>query len=63
MKDGTKKLIPAQQVILCAGQESEIALKEVCEKNGISFRVIGGAKLATEIDAKRAIREAWELAR
>ncbi len=63
LKDGTKKLIPAQQVILCAGQESEIALKEVCEKNGIPFRVIGGAKLATEIDAKRAIREAWELAR
>lgn len=45
LKDGTKKLIPAQQVILCAGQESEIALKEVCEKNGIPFRVIGEPNL------------------
>ncbi len=63
LKDGTKKLIPAQQVFLCAGQESEIKLKEICEKANIPFRVIGGAKLASEVDAKRAIREAWELAR
>jgi len=63
LKDGTKKLIPAQQVFLCAGQESEDAMKAICEKAGIRHHVIGGARLAGELDAKRAIREAWELAR
>jgi len=61
LADGTQKLIPAQQVVICAGQESEIRLRAICEKAGVAFRVIGGAKLATEVDAKRAIREAWEL--
>jgi 2,4-dienoyl-CoA reductase (NADPH2) len=63
LKDGTKKLIPAQQVFLCAGQESVDQMKAICEKAKIPCHVIGGAKLAAEVDAKRAIREAWELAR
>ncbi|NDG85640.1 MAG: hypothetical protein EBX52_11485 [Proteobacteria bacterium] len=63
LKDGTKKLIPAQQVFVCAGQESENSMKAICEKAGIRHHLIGGARLAGELDAKRAIREAWELAR
>lgn len=63
LKDGTKKLIPAQQVFLCAGQESVDQMKAICEKAKIPCHVVGGAKLAAEVDAKRAIREAWELAR
>jgi len=55
------KLIRAEQVIICAGQTSENALVAVLEKNGKSHSLIGGAKLATEVDAKRAIREAWEV--
>jgi 2,4-dienoyl-CoA reductase (NADPH2) len=62
-KDGKSKLIPAQQVFVCAGQESENALVKTCEDAKIPYRIIGGAKLAGELDAKRAIREAWELSR
>jgi 2,4-dienoyl-CoA reductase (NADPH2) len=61
-KDGKTKLIPAQQVFICAGQESENSLVKICEESKIPYRIIGGAKLAGELDAKRAIREAWELA-
>ncbi len=55
------KLIPAKQIVICAGQVSENSLVKVLEKNGKSFSLIGGAKLASEVDAKRAIREAWEV--
>lgn len=55
------KLIPAKQVVVCAGQTSENSLVTLLEKNGKSFSLIGGAKLAAEVDAKRAIREAWEV--
>jgi 2,4-dienoyl-CoA reductase (NADPH2) len=60
-KDGKSKLIPAQQVFICAGQESENGLVKICEDAKIPYRIIGGAKVAGELDAKRAIREAWEL--
>lgn len=59
-KQGELKLIPAQQIVICAGQVSENALAEALQKNGKSFAVVGGAKLAGELDAKRSIREAWE---
>jgi 2,4-dienoyl-CoA reductase (NADPH2) len=62
-KDGKTKLVPAQQVFICAGQESENSLVKICEDAKIPYRVIGGAKLAGELDAKRAIRDAWELTR
>ena len=55
------KLIPATQIVICAGQESENALVPVLEKMNKPHTVIGGAKLASEVDAKRAIREAWEI--
>ena len=55
------KLIPAKQIVICAGQVSENSLAEVFEKNAKSYSIIGGAKLASEVDAKRAIREAWEV--
>ena len=60
---GERKLIPGEQVIVCAGQESENGLVAICENAQIPYHLIGGAKLAGELDAKRAIREAWELAK
>jgi len=59
-KDGELKLVPAEQIVICAGQVSENSLAEALQQNGKSFSVIGGAKLAGELDAKRSIREAWE---
>lgn len=58
---GELKSIPADQVIICAGQESVINLKESLLLANVPFTVIGGARMAGELDAKRAIREAFEL--
>jgi 2,4-dienoyl-CoA reductase (NADPH2) len=49
-------------VIICAGQESVRDLEERLRGNGIEPHVIGGADVAAEIDAKRAIRQGTELA-
>jgi 2,4-dienoyl-CoA reductase (NADPH2) len=54
-------------VILCAGQESltELMPEQAATENqtsGPRFHKIGGAALASELDAKRAIREGAELA-
>lgn len=62
LKSGESKLIPATQVVICAGQESENSLVSICKAAGLKTRVVGGANFAGELDAKRAIREAWSLA-
>ncbi|WP_334192469.1 NADPH-dependent 2,4-dienoyl-CoA reductase [Pararhodobacter sp.] len=49
-------------VILCAGQESNRRLAEALEARGKSVHVIGGADLAAELDAKRAIDQGARLA-
>ena len=61
LKSGEFKKIEADQVIICAGQESVMELVPMLVAAGKPFSVIGGAKLAGELDAKRAIREAYEL--
>jgi 2,4-dienoyl-CoA reductase (NADPH2) len=48
-------------VIICAGQESRTELLTGLPSN-VHVRVIGGALLAAELDAERAIREGTELA-
>ncbi len=60
--DGKDELITADTVILCAGQEPKRELAAVLEKLGKTAHLIGGAKLATELDAKRAMLEGAELA-
>ena len=50
-------------MIICAGQDSLTELMPAAETaGGPRFHKIGGAALATELDAKRAIREGAELA-
>lgn len=60
LASGEEKLIEGEEVIICAGQESQNELVKVCESQSIPFSLIGGAKIAGELDAKRAIRDAWE---
>jgi 2,4-dienoyl-CoA reductase (NADPH2) len=60
--DGKAEVIAADTVILCAGQEPRRELTAVLEKIGKTAHLIGGAKLATELDAKRAMLEGAELA-
>ena len=49
-------------VVLCAGQTPERALSGRLTALGISHHVIGGADVAAELDAKRAINQAAHLA-
>jgi len=56
---GEEKVIPCDQIVVCAGQESVVeGLKEL-EVTGVPFTVVGGARLAGELDAKRAIQEGF----
>ena len=60
---GQPRVLEVDNVVICAGQESltELMPKEQ-NGSGPRFHLIGGAALAAELDAKRAIREGAELA-
>ena len=60
--DGQQKLIPVDNVILCAGQDPKRDLLEGLKNAGQSVHLIGGADVATELDAKRAIDQGARLA-
>ncbi len=55
-------LLAVDSVVICAGQESVRDLEEGLRSNGIDPHIIGGAALAAELDAERAIRQGTELA-
>ncbi len=57
--DGTPRTIAVDNVIVCTGQESDRSAVGGAADN---VHVIGGADVAAELDAKRAIRQAVELA-
>ncbi len=60
-QENKEKFIPIDSVVLCSGQRSVNELyKELKEKENV--HIIGGAKLAEQVDAKRAIDEAFRLA-
>lgn len=56
------KLLPVDHVVVCAGQESFTAMYDELKQIGKDVYLIGGAKEAGELDAKRAIRQGAELA-
>ena len=60
--DGQPRVIEADTVVLCTGQESLRTLERGLVAAGCTPLVIGGADEATELDAKRAIRQGAELA-
>jgi len=57
-----RRLLEVDNVVICAGQESVRDLEDGLRGRGIEPHVIGGAALAAELDAKRAIRQGTELA-
>ncbi|XDD41539.1 FAD-dependent oxidoreductase [Leptospira sp. WS60.C2] len=59
---GETKKIPCDTVVVCAGQDSNRALLEPLQKANIPVHLIGGADLASELDAKRAIDQGTRLA-
>ena len=56
------ELLSVEHVVICAGQESVNALAAELAATGKPVHVIGGALLAAELDAERAIREGVTLA-
>ncbi|MFI8359969.1 FAD-dependent oxidoreductase [Streptomyces sp. NPDC085612] len=59
---GEQRLVPADTVVLCTGQEPRRDLYEALRAAGVEAHLIGGADVAAELDAKRAIRQGTELA-
>lgn len=57
-----RRLLKVDNVVICAGQESVRDLEDGLRARGITPHVIGGAAVAAELDAKRAIRQGTELA-
>jgi 2,4-dienoyl-CoA reductase (NADPH2) len=56
------ELLAVDAVVLCAGQEPERGLSAELDRLGIPHHRIGGADVAAELDAKRAIDQAARLA-
>lgn len=59
---GETKKIQCDTVVICAGQDPNRALLEPLQKAKIPVHLIGGADLASELDAKRAIDQGTRLA-
>ena len=60
---GQTQLLRVDSVVVCAGQESVVELMpNVGDAPDAQYHLIGGAKLAAELDAKRAIRDGAEVA-
>ena len=60
--DEETRVLEVDTIVLCTGQESVRDLVEPLEALGKPVHVIGGADVAAELDAKRAIKQATELA-
>ncbi|MDN5786929.1 FAD-dependent oxidoreductase, partial [Pseudorhodobacter sp.] len=60
-KDG-RELLAVDTVVLCAGQLPNRSLADALGAAGITCHIIGGADVAAELDAKRAIEQGAKLA-
>ena len=60
--DGSEQTLPVDHVVICAGQESRRGLFDALQAKGQRSHLIGGANVAAELDAKRAIAEGSRLA-
>jgi len=57
-----EQVLPADHVVVCAGQEPRRELQAALQALGKAAHLIGGADVATELDAKRAIDQGSRLA-
>ncbi|MBD8873765.1 NADPH-dependent 2,4-dienoyl-CoA reductase [Rhodanobacter sp. DHB23] len=60
--DGQPQILPVDNVVICAGQEPDRRLADELAGMGIPAHLIGGADIAAELDAKRAIDQGTRLA-
>ncbi|SFF61111.1 2,4-dienoyl-CoA reductase [Duganella sp. CF458] len=60
--EGQQHVLPVDNVIVCAGQEPLRELQQGLLDAGCKVHLIGGADVAAELDAKRAINQGTRLA-
>ncbi|WP_067598175.1 NADPH-dependent 2,4-dienoyl-CoA reductase [Nocardiopsis listeri] len=60
--DGEERVLDVDTVVLCSGQDPRRDLADELIAAGHTVHVIGGADVAAELDAKRAIKQGTELA-
>ncbi|MEO9214428.1 MAG: NADPH-dependent 2,4-dienoyl-CoA reductase [Rhodanobacter sp.] len=60
--DGDPQILPVDHVVVCAGQEPNRRLADELIAAGMRVHIIGGADVAAELDAKRAIAQGTRLA-
>ena len=60
--DGAPRVIEADTIVICAGQESNRSLFDELQSGGVETYLIGGAKEAAELDAMRAVDEGVRVA-
>ena len=60
--DGERRLLSVDTIVVCAGQEPRRDLVEPLARAGIDHTLIGGADVAAELDAKRAIDQGTRVA-
>lgn len=59
---GEEQCLAVDNIVLCTGQESVNQLFKDLEAQGKKAHLIGGAELAAELDARRAIEQGYKLA-
>src|SRR5690606_41570790 len=62
IKNEKRELLEADNVVICAGQEPLRELAAPLVESGLTVHIIGGAEVARELDAKRAIEQGARLA-
>ena len=60
--DGTPRVLEVDTIVICAGQEPRRELVPALESTGVAVKLIGGADVAAELDAKRAIDQGTRVA-
>jgi 2,4-dienoyl-CoA reductase (NADPH2) len=60
--DGTTRVLDVDTIVICAGQEPRRELVDPLRAAGAPFTLIGGADVAIELDAKRAIAQGTRVA-
>lgn len=59
---GIDRVLEVDDVVVCAGQVSQRELYETLQAAGADVVLVGGAEVAAELDAKRAIEQATRVA-
>ena len=60
--NGESMILAVDNIVICAGQEPLRAMAEELKTKGLPVHIIGGADVAAELDAKKAIKQASYLA-